>query len=580
MEINVGYNVSLMIRSRYRRIVFFFARLILSHAWWDLLLPRLGFRRMARRNRAQRLQRSAASFRTLAVQMGGVLIKVGQFLSARVDILPPEFTSELEGLQDEVPAAAFADIRRIIEQEFEQPLLEKFLAFEKKPLAAASLGQVHRARIILAGSDETELAAQADENHAETEYNVVVKVLRPKIELLIETDLAALRTVGAWLHRYRPIRRRANVPALLDEFTKILYEEIDYLSEGRNAEIFAENFQQYPGVRVPLVYWTHTTRRVLTLENVLAIKITDYPAISAAGVSRAAVASRLLDTYLKQIFEDGFFHADPHPGNLFVHPLQTPAEAGEEESLAWNLTFVDFGMTGKVPPNLRQGLRELLIGVGLQDAGRVVRAYQMMDILLPETDLALLERAGTRMFERFWGKDMSELTSVSYQEMHELAAEFTDLIYEMPFQMPQNLIFLGRCVGILSGMCTGLDPQFNLWEHLSPYARKIVAEEASKIQQNWLAEAGKLARTILAFPNRLDQALVKLEQGEITVRVPGIDRDIRRLERSMRNTIFAVVFGSFFLGSIQLYLGEHSLLAVVALAGAFISLFIGLANRQ
>jgi predicted unusual protein kinase regulating ubiquinone biosynthesis (AarF/ABC1/UbiB family) len=569
-----------MIRSRYRRIVFFFARVILSHAWWDILLPRRGFRKLARRNRAQRLQHTAASFRTVAVQMGGVLIKVGQFLSARVDILPPEFTHELEGLQDEVPPATFPDIRRIIEQEFKRPLLDGFIAFEETPLAAASLGQVHRARISLTPAEEADQIAKAVENGSVSEYNVVVKVQRPNIEQLIETDLAALRTVGAWLHRYRPIRKRANVPALLDEFTKILYEEIDYLSEGRNAEIFAENFKHFPGVRVPGVYWTHTTRRVLTLENVFAIKITDYQAISDAGVSRAAVASRLLDTYLKQIFEDGFFHADPHPGNLFVHPLQDPSEMGEDETANWELTFVDFGMTGKVPPNLRLGLRELLIGVGTQDAGRVVKAYQMMDLLLPNTDLALLERAEARVFEQFWGKNMSELTSVSYQEMKELTDEFRDLIYEMPFQVPHNLIFLGRCVGILSGMCTGLDPQFNLWEHLAPYARKILAEEASKIQENWLAEAGKLARTLLAMPNRVDRIMQMVERGEIIVRTPEIDRHIRHLEWIMRDIMIAVIFAAFFLGAIQLYQGNHTTLAIISLVGAFFSLFFGLINRR
>ena len=569
-----------MIRSRYRRIVFFFAKVILSHVWWDILLPRIGLRKFARRNRQQRLQHTAASFRAVAVQMGGVLIKVGQFLSARVDILPPEFTHELEGLQDEVPPADFADIRRIVEQEFDQSILAKFVTFEETPLAAASLGQVHRAKISLSAAEESAQIALAAEQGSSSEYNVVVKVQRPDIERLIETDLAALRTVGAWLHRYPPIRKRANVPALLDEFTKILYEEIDYLAEGRNAEIFAENFKQFRGVRVPGVYWTHTTRRVLTLENVFAIKITDYQAISEAGVSRAAVASRLLDTYLKQIFEDGFFHADPHPGNLFVHPLQSPSAMGEDEPANWELTFVDFGMTGKVPPNLRQGLRELLIGVGTQDAGRVVKAYQMMDLLLPNTDLAMLERAEARVFEQFWGKNMSELTSVSYQEMKELTDEFRDLIYEMPFQVPHNLIFLGRCVGILSGMCTGLDPQFNLWDHLAPYARKILAEEAGKIQENWLAEAGKLARTLLGIPHRFDQVLLKLEQGEIAVRTPEIDRHIRRLERIMRDIIIAVIFAAFFLGAIQLYQGGHNQLAIISLVGAFISLFFGLTNRR
>jgi predicted unusual protein kinase regulating ubiquinone biosynthesis (AarF/ABC1/UbiB family) len=569
-----------MIRSRYRRIVFFFARVILSHVWWDILLPRVGLRKLARRNRTQRLQRTATAFRAVAVQMGGILIKVGQFLSSRVDILPPEITHELEGLQDEVPPAPFPEIRRIVEQEFGQPILSKFEAFDEIPLAAASLGQVHRARIFIPAAEEDETSPTPAEQYSSSEYNVVVKVLRPDIERVIATDLAALRTVGAWLNRYRPIRKRADVPVLLEEFAKVVYEEIDYLSEGRNAEIFAENFKDYPGVRVPGVYWTHTTRRALTLENVFAIKITDYQAITDAGISCAAVASRLLDTYLKQIFEDGFFHADPHPGNLFVHPLRIPSEMGEDEATNWELTFVDFGMTGKVPPNLRQGLRELLIGVGTQDAGRVVKAYQMMDLLLPDVDLALLEHAEARVFEQFWGKNMSELTSVSYQEMKDLTDEFRDLIYEMPFQVPQNVMYLGHCVGILSGMCTGLDPEFNLWKHLAPYARRILAEETGKLQENWLAEAGKLARTVLALPHRLDQILIRLEHGEMVVRTPEIERHIRHLEGIMSDIILVVIFGSFFLGAIQLYLGDHNQLAVLSLAASIISLIVGLSNRR
>ena len=298
---------------------------------------------------------------------------------------------------------------------------------------------------------------------------MVVKIQRPNIEKIIETDLAALRTVGNWVGRYKPIQRRMNVHALLSEFTRILYEEIDYLAEGSNAETFNENFKGYPGVRVPRVVWSHTTKRALTLENVFGIKITDYDAITEAGISRADVAARLLDTYLKQIFEDGFFHADPHPGNLFVKPL--PGRTSSSGAQKWELTFVDFGMVGTVPPKLRQGLREMVVGIGTQDTGRIIHAYQMMDMLLPNADLELLERMGSEAFDRFWGKDMTELNEISFKELEDFSGEFRDIIYDMPFQVPQNVIFLGRCVGILSGICTGLDPKFNVWDHLSPYAQ-------------------------------------------------------------------------------------------------------------
>jgi predicted unusual protein kinase regulating ubiquinone biosynthesis (AarF/ABC1/UbiB family) len=559
--VTLGYNFRIMYRARYRRIILFCARILISHIYWDLLLPRLGFGERSRRTRPKRMQRSARAFRGLAVQMGGVLIKVGQFLSSRVDVLPPEVTEELKGLQDEVPAAPFADIRAVIEREFDAPLATRFAYLDEKPLAAASLGQVHLARLKSNGTPPTAATAwQAD---------VVVKVLRPNIEQIIEVDLQALQTVGGWLSHYGPIRKHADVPALLNEFTRILFEEIDYLAEGRNAETFAANFQGFHGVRVPRVVWSHSTRRVLTLENVLAIKITDYDAIVAAGISRAAVASRLLETYLKQIFEDSFFHADPHPGNLFIHPLGRKSPDG---ALEWELTFVDFGMVGNVPDNLRLGLRELLIGVGTRDSDRVVHAYEMMDMLLPDADLELIKRAEAKVFDRYWGKNMNELTSISYTEIRELTDEFRELVYDMPFQVPQNVIFLARCVGILAGMCTGLDPQFNVWAHLAPYAQKLMAEEMTGGWEFWLGEAAKTARILASLPRRVDEALLKLERGEVSVRTPETARQTQRLERAMRRLSVSVVFAALLLGGVQLVMGAQVYAGGVLLGGAAIAL--------
>ncbi len=569
----IEYNLALiMLRARYRRIIIFFARILLGIVFWDLLLPRLGLRKFSLRTRPDRLQRSASAFRLLAVQMGGVLIKVGQFLSTRVDVLPREFTHELEGLQDEVPPEKFSDIQQVIESEFGANLKEKFAAFEEMPLAAASLGQVHRAWLYKTNNNSPDLAGSSPSKSEVETKNVVVKVQRPNIENLIRTDLAALNTVGAWLNRYRPIRKRADVPALLVEFTRILYEEIDYLAEGRNAETFSANFASYPGVRVPGVVWTYTTKRVLTLEDVWAIKISDYQVITEAGISRAEVASRLLNVYLKQIFEDNFFHADPHPGNLFVHPLHDQPGTDGRNASAWELTFVDFGMVGHVPANLRAGLRELLIGIGTQNAAEVVKGYQQLDMLLPSADLALIEQAEAKVFEHFWGKNMSELAAIDIEEMREFADEFRDLLYDMPFQVPQNIIFLARCVGILSGMCTGLDPQFNVWDHVAPYARRMIAEEAKANRENWLSELEKLVRTLLAVPFKMDTALSKMERGEIAVRTPELAHQVQRLESGFRRIAGAIVFGSLLLGGIQLYTNGEPVMGAILLGCAGLNL--------
>ena len=555
-----------MLRSRYRRIVFFFARAILNIIYWDLVLPRLGLRGWSRRTRQQRLHRIATDFRHLAIQMGGVLIKVGQFLSARVDVLPEEITTELAGLQDEVPAEDFADIRRVAEAELGAPLSEGFASFDATPLAAASLGQVHRAQL---HPDDIGEGQKAD---------VVVKIQRPNIETIIATDLAALRTIGGWLQHYRPIHQRADVPALLNEFSRTLYDEIDYLAEGRNAETFAANFRNRPEVSIPYVVWSHTTRRVLTLEDVFAIKITDYAAITTAGIDRVLVARRLFDIYLQQIFEDNFFHADPHPGNLFV----TPLSGNDDDGQRWQLTFVDFGMVGHIPPNLRAGLRELIIGVGSKDSDRLVNSYQMLGVLLPHADIAKLKQAEAMAFDRFWGKTIDELRQTTFEEMHEFAKEFRDLVYDMPFQIPQNLIFLGRAVAILSGMCVGLDPQFNLWERLAPFAKKLISEETGgRNLEFWLGELVSLVQAMLVVPKRMDAVFSKIEKGEVAVRVPKIETHIDRLEWAMRQMVGALIFIALLLGGVQLYLAGEKLFGEVMLAGSALALiWILLAGRR
>lgn len=567
-----------MIRWRYRRIIFFFARTLFSLTVWEIILPRLGMRKWSEATRSRRLQRAAAQYRSMAARMGGVLIKVGQFLSSRVDVLPSEITVELSGLQDEVPAESFADIRRVAEAEFGMPLDEKYDWFDEAPLAAASLGQAHLARLCIHPSSNSPDRGADSSGDALEMHDLVVKVQRPAIETIIATDLAALRTVGRWLQHYPPIRKRANVPALLDEFTRTLYEEIDYLAEGRNAETFATNFRDRPDVLVPKVFWTHTTQRVLSLENVQGIKITDYDAISAAGISRAEVASRLLDTYLQQIFQDGFFHADPHPGNLFVRVnLADQKRSGSTHE--WQLTFIDFGMVGRIPAQTRAGFRELLIGVGTRDAGRVVKAYQLLGILLPGADLELIEKAEEAVFERFWGMNMSEMTQINMNEVREYAHQFRDLIYDMPFQVPQDIIFLVRAVGILSGMCTGLDPDFNVWLHLAPYSKRLIAEEVADQRAGWVNELSGLARKVLAFPGRIDSIMLKLERGNLVVKNPELAGEIRQLKNAIRRMTVILMAVPLILASVLLYLADEIWLAGLFALGAVVA-WIWSAVRQ
>ncbi|MGB9674195.1 MAG: ABC1 kinase family protein [Anaerolineales bacterium] len=542
------------LKARYRRIMAFFTRQMLQFIYWELLLPRLGLRWLSRQTRSQRLRKTASEFRLLAVQLGGVMIKVGQFLSSRLDVLPPEITDELAGLQDEVPPEDIREITQLAELELGAKLEDKFASFEAIPMAAASLGQVHRACL------------KEDVGEEASFKQVVVKIQRPHIEQLIEVDLSALRRVGGWLQHYEPIRRRVNIPALISEFSETIRQEIDYIAEGHNADKFNENFQDQARVHVPRVVWDLTTRRVLTLEDVFAIKITDYEAITAAGIDRSEVARELLAAYLKQIFEDGFFHADPHPGNLFVTPLP------KEDSLSWQLTFVDFGMVGTVPDALRDGLRELLIAVGTKDTKRMVHAFQVMDILLPGADLSLIEEAEKQLFERYWGMSMRELSKISHAEMHQFAQQFRELMYSMPFQLPQNLLLLGRTVAILSGMCTGLDPNFNVWEQLQPYAQKLIAAEATSNWRVWLDELGDLARTMIAMPSQVSRVLNLLESGQISLKTSQSEAQMRRLEKAIRRLYGAVIFATFGLSGMVLLSNGWEIWGWICVGGGLVAL--------
>jgi len=508
----------------------------------------------------------------MAINMGGVMIKVGQFLSTRVDVLPIEITTELAGLQDEVPPVEFAQIKQVIEAEFGESLHHKFENFAEVPLAAASLGQVHLADL-RKGTTNTQAPGQKTQTSGDhNNWDVAVKIQRPNIERIIEIDLAALRTVSGWIRRYPPVGKRVDITALVAEFTKVLYQEIDYLAEGENAEIFANNFNAAPSVRVPDVIWSHTTRCVLTLENVYAIKINDYRTITSNSINRTDVATRLLQTYFKQIFEDGFFHADPHPGNLFVNPLRESTNKPRLRDNEWELTFVDFGMVGTIPENLRDGLREMMIAIGTRDSRKLVHSFQLMDILLPNADLELLERAEEKAFERFWGKNMSELSSISMSEMNEFALEFRQLIYDMPFQVPQNVIFLVRAVGILSGICTGLDPEYNFWDQLSPYAKKLLAEEGKPMLDAWLKELGIITKALISIPPKMDTVLRKLDSGKIAVQTPGATQSLKNIERLVSKLVGGIIFAALFLGGTQFYIAGQETLGLGFLGGSLVCL--------
>ncbi|BCW78791.1 AarF/UbiB family protein [Arthrobacter sp. NicSoilC5] len=517
-------------RGRYRRILRFAAWNLAATWWFELFLPRIGLGRVAARTRSRRMRSFAQRFHDLAVDLGGLMIKVGQFLSSRLDVLPPEITKELEGLQDEVPPVDFPAISALAARELGTPLEHVFASVDPAPIAAASLGQAHRGRLNPADAGDTGLDA------------VVLKVQRPGIGAIVDVDLAALRKVAGWLSHIRLVSRRADMPALVEEFAQTSLLEIDYLHEAVNAERFAADFAGDDRVEVPGVVWERTTRRVLTLEDVTAIKITDVRALRAAGIDPAAVAPVFASIMFDQLFTNGFFHADPHPGNIFVTPV--PPDAG---GLPWKLTFIDFGMMGEVTASTRSGLRKLLIAAAARDGKGLVAAINDVGVLMPSADSVGLERAMTQLFARFGGMGFAELREVDPREFRDFAVEFGDVVRSLPFQLPENFLLIIRAMSLTSGVCSALDERFNLWDSMEPYAAQLLRNERGNVVQDVARQAVDAAGVALRLPGRLDALAGRLEEGSLQVSVPRLERQAARLDRAVRRSASALVFGALLL---------------------------------
>lgn len=547
-------------RARYNRIIRFATGVMISAWWFEVALPRVGFGRIAERRRTERLRRTAQRFRALAIELGGLMIKVGQFLSARLDVLPPEVTGELEQLQDAVPAVPFDGIRALAEAELGVPLDRAYAWVDETPLAAASLGQVHRARL---AADDERLAGFAD---------VVVKVQRPGIDDLVETDLAALRTIARRLRRIRIVSDRVDAPALVEEFATTCREEIDYLHEGVSAERFDALFADGRRVSAPTVVWERTTRRVLTLSDVTAIKLNDVDGLRAAGIDPAAVAREFAEAMFAQLFGAGFFHADPHPGNVFVTP-----HAPDASGRTWTLTFVDFGMMGQVPPALRAGLRRIVIAVAARDGAGLVGGIEQIGVLLPGADTTELEHALTALFARFGGLSFAELQQVAPRELRDFGQEFGETMRALPVQLPENFLLITRAVSLTSGVCSALDPRFNVWRAIEPFAQRLLREEGRSAVADAASGALGYAKTILALPQRFDAVAARIDRGALAVDTPQIEHRLVRLETLLRHTIAAVVFAAMLVGG-ALLVSAVPVLAVTLMVASVVPLAIALAG--
>jgi predicted unusual protein kinase regulating ubiquinone biosynthesis (AarF/ABC1/UbiB family) len=352
----------------------------------------------------------------------------------------------------------------------------------------------------------------------------------------------------------RLVSDRVDLPALVEEFASTSLEEIDYVHEAANAERFAQDFAGDPRVSVHDLVWERTTRRVLTLQDVTAIKINDVEGLRAAGIDPSEVANEFAAVMFDQLFIHGYFHADPHPGNIFVTPLGAGGGAGGAESAgrAWKFTFVDFGMMGEVSDDLRHGLRKLLIAAASRDGKGMVDGIREVGGLLPSAETAELERAMTKLFARFGGMGFAELQKVEPREFRVFAAEFGDVVRSLPFQLPENFFLIVRAMSLTSGMCSSLDPAFNIWNAVEPYSAQLIRAEGGNLVMDVARQAWTIAAVIARLPQRLDDLTTRIEEGTISARSPRLERRVSSLERTGRRVISAVLFAALLVGGILL----------------------------
>ncbi|KAL5555880.1 hypothetical protein UlMin_038116 [Ulmus minor] len=501
------------------------------------------------------------------LRLGPTFIKIGQQFSTRVDILAQEYVDQLSELQDQVPPFPSETSVSIVEQELGAPVNDIFDRFDYEPIAAASLGQVHRAR--LKGQE------------------VVIKVQRPGLKDLFDIDLKNLRVIAEYLQKIDPKSDGAKRDwvAIYDECASVLYQEIDYTKEAANAELFASNFKDLEYVKVPKIKWEYTTPQVLTMEYVPGIKINKIEALDQLGVDRKRLGRYAVESYLEQILSHGFFHADPHPGNIAVDDVN-----------GGRLIFYDFGMMGSISPNIREGLLETFYGVYEKDPDKVLQAMIQMGVLVPTGDMTAVRRTAQFFLNSFeerlaaQRKEREKATAelgfkkpLSKEERilkkkERLAAIGEDLLAiaaDQPFRFPATFTFVVRAFSVLDGIGKGLDPRFDITEIARPYALELLRFREAGVEVVLKDVRKRWDRQSRAFYNLFRQAerveklaeiIQRLEQGDLKLRVRALEseRAFQRVATVQKTIGNAVAVGSLVNLATILYINSIRVPAIAA----------------
>jgi len=391
-----------------------------------------------------RLEKQAVWMRESLIDLGPTFIKIGQALGTRADLLPLAYVKELATLQDQVPAFPTDEAFAIVESELGRSLHEAYAEIDSEPIAAASLGQVYRARLA-------------------TGEEVAVKVQRPNLESTISIDVAILFRLVKLTNRFFPrANENADWEGMLREFHATIFEEMDYVKEGRNADRFRYNFRTWRAVRVPKIYWSHTNTRVLTLDFIRGTKVVDLEGLRANRISPVKVNRLLIRTYLKQLLEDGFFHADPHPGNLLV------MDSG-------HLAFFDFGMVGRISSKLQSQMIDAFFHVVARDVKGLGQDIINLNFLKPGVDPETVRPVVESLFTHYLNLRLGEVN------FKELTYDLAEVIYEYPFRLPSNFTYIMRALMTLEGIGVVTDPGFSFFETAKPFAREFMLRREGRL---------------------------------------------------------------------------------------------------
>lgn len=501
------------------------------------------------------------------LRLGPTFIKIGQQFSTRVDILAQEYVDQLSELQDQVPPFPSETAVSIVEEELGGSLDNIFERFDREPIAAASLGQVHRARL--------------------NGQEVVVKVQRPGLKDLFDIDLKNLRVIAEYLQKIDPKSDGAKRDwvAIYDECASVLYQEIDYTKEAANAELFASNFKNLDYVKVPSIYWEYTTPQVLTMEYVPGIKINRIQALDQLGVDRKRLGRYAVESYLEQILSHGFFHADPHPGNIAVDDVN-----------GGRLIFYDFGMMGSISPNIREGLLETFYGVYEKDPDKVLQASIQMGILVPTGDMTAVRRTAQFFLNSFeerlaaqrkeremaqaelgFKKPLTkeELKEKKKQRLAAIGEDLLAIAADQPFRFPATFTFVVRAFSVLDGIGKGLDPRFDITEIAKPYALELLRFREAGIEVAVKDFRKRWDRQSQAFYNLFRQAdrveklaaiIQRLEQGDLKLRVRALEseRAFQRVAAVQKTIGSGVAAGSLVNLATILYLNSVRIPSIIA----------------